>query len=276
MSSSSNDLPRRTQTAEEVYAQCLVNTQVLDAAARRQALDGDAVGALTLAWGADVYAVQGVLWERIIGAAAATHRQLYRAADALFRGLRGAAPEATLLEESCADALQQARNRLLEECDEGLAAAIRAAWTEHSFLADLKPPTAGDLQAAARTRCRGRSVLAHAGSLRVDAVAAMQRAQALRVRGDTTGALQECYEADLLGLEAYLLESALAAGDSDLLTVTIRWELAIAAIAGVDALPADFTRAVTRMRKAMCAGLAESDGVRCLMSLTSVESAPVG
>jgi len=274
MSSSSNDLPRRTQTAEEVYAQCLVNTQVLDAAARRQALEGDPVGALTLAWGADVYAVQGVLWERIIGAAAATHRQLYRAADALFRGLRGAAPEATLPAGSCAEVLRQARTRLLAECDEGLAAAIQAVWDEHSFLDDLAAPTAEDVQAAARSRCRGRSALAHAGALRVDARAAMQRAQSLRVRGDTTGALQESYEADLLAFEAYLLESALAAGDSGLLTVTIRWELATAAITGVDALPADFTRAVERIRQVMVSGLAESDAVRCLMSLATVDSAP--
>lgn len=103
----------------------------------------------------------------------------------------------------------------------------------------------------------------------------MQRAQGLRVRGDTAGALQESYEADLLALEAYLLESAVAAGDSGLLTVSIRWELAIAAITRVDALPADFTRAVMRMREAMCSGLAESDGRRCLTSLTAVGSAPV-
>lgn len=275
MLSSSSDLPRRTQTAEEVYAQCLVNTQVLDAAARRQALDADAVSALALAWGADVYAVQGVLWERIIGAAAATHRQLYRAADALFRGLRGAAPEPTMLEGSCADVLRVARTRLLAECDEGLADALQAVWIENSYLADLKAPTAEDVQAAARKRCRGRSALAQADALRADARAAMTRAQALRVRGDTVGALQESYEADLLSLEAYLLESALAAGDSDLLTVTIRWELAVAAIAGMDALPADFTRAVTQVRKALCSGLAESDGVRCLMSLSTVDSAPV-
>lgn len=275
MLSSSSDLPRRSQTAEEVYAQCIVNTQVLDAAARRQALEGDAVGALTLAWGADVYAVQGVLWERIIGAAAATHRQLYRAADALLRGLRGVAPGAFVTTSSCADVLLQARNRLLAECDDVLAAAIATAWNDHSFLGALSAPTAEDVQAAARRRCRGRATLAHAASLRDDSRAAMQRAQGLRVRGDTAGALQESYEADLLALEAYLLESAVAAGDSGLLTVSIRWELAIAAITRVDALPADFTRAVMRMREAMCSGLAESDGRRCLTSLTAVGSAPV-
>lgn len=274
MLSSSSDLPRRTQTAEEVYAQCLVNTQVLDAAARRQALEGDAVGALTLAWGADVYAVQGVLWERIIGAAAATHRQLYRAADALLRGMRGSAPVGSLTRGSCADVLHQARTRLLAECDEGLGTAIEAAWSEHSFLADLSAPTAEDVQEAARGRCRGRAALTHAGALRDDSRATMQRAQGLRVRGDTAGALQEAYDSDLLALEAYLLESALAAGDSRLLTVSIRWELAIAAIATVEALPADFTRAVKRMREAMCSGLAESDGVRCLTSLVAVDAAP--
>lgn len=75
-------------SAEEVYSRCLGNATILDAAARRFAEGADGASAVACAWGADVYAAQAVLWERIMIAASSPQRQFFRVADALVSGLR--------------------------------------------------------------------------------------------------------------------------------------------------------------------------------------------
>lgn len=258
----------RDTTAEEFYGQCMANAQVLEQASRRRAASGDAVGALATAWGGDIYTAQGILWERILGAAAATHRQLYRASDALFRGLRaepvgaGAAVDAT-----CADVVRAARARLLAECDDALTEAIAAAWTDVSPLDLLPAPTQSDLTAAVSVRLQGLAPAAFIARRREASRDAMARAQELRVRGESTKALQTAYEGDFLAFEAYLVESAIAAGDLALQSVAVRWELATAAISALPGLPEGFASGVAAIRGALTSGLADADAARLLATL---------
>lgn len=258
------------RSAEEFFGLCVSNARVLDSAARRMADSGDAKGALATAWGSDVFAAQGVLWERILGAAAATRRQMYRAADALFAGLRAEALGSEQACSTCADVIELARARLLAECDVTLQAAISGAWTDIAYLGVLPAPALEDLQAAAAVRLEGMSPESFVLARRRAAEQAMADAQALRVRGDASGALQIAYDADFLAFEAYLVESAVAAGDSVLQTVTVRWELASAAIAALPGLPEAFVAGVEHIRIALCSGLADADASRLIASLPAL------
>ena len=92
----------------------------------------------------------------------------------------------------------------------------------------------------------------------------MLAAQTCWVRGETPAAIQLAYEADFKALEAYLVDSAMAAGDADLFTVTMRWDLADQAVGTLPGLPADFSAAVTAIRGVLSVGLGEADGQRLI------------
>ena len=255
---------------EEFYTQCLAGIGVLDDAGRRFTQQGDAVSALSAAWGADVLAVQAVLWERVMVAAPVPYRQYFRAADALFTGHRGVAEPDVEAQVTCADTLRLARARLLSDFDPDASAAIRALIADAAYLEALPAPTVDDIAAAAVARCQGWTPAQFAARRRQEAVDAMATAQGLRVRGETRAAIEAAYESDVLGLEAYLVESAVAAGDDTLMSVVVRWELAVAGVAQLQGLPEGFVAAVTAIRDAMAASLPEAEAERLLASLLEV------
>lgn len=255
---------------EEFYTQCLTSIRVLDDAARRFAQQGDVVSALAAAWGADVYAVQAVLWERVLVAAPVPHRQYFRAADALFAGHRGVAEPAAETQATCGDTLRLSRARLLSDFDPEAASAIRDLTPDLAYLDALPVPTEDDLSAATAARCQGWAPAQFATRRRQESADAMANAQGLRVRGETRAAIEAAYDADILGLEAYLVESALSAGDESLMSVVVRWELAVAGVAQLTALPEGFVAAVTAIREAMAASLPEAEAERLRRSLAEV------
>lgn len=260
-------------SAEEFYGQCLASARVLDEAARRWASSGDAVSALACAWGADAYAAQGVIWERVLGAAAAPRRQMYRASEALFAGMRAVTAEGGPLDDAvtCADVVRAARVRLLAQCDDALAEAIRSEWVDLDVLGTLTAPTESEVAAAVSRRLGGASAHVFVSARRAESEAAMGRALAQRVRGEEVAALQEAYEADFLALEGYLVESATAAGDSALFTVIVRWELVTAAITALGGVPEGFVAGVTSIRRALASALADADAQRLLAALPAID-----
>lgn len=260
----------RMPSPEEFYSQCLGNVRSLDAAARRRAQQQDAVGAVACAWGADVYAVQSVLWERVLVAAPVPQRQYFRAADALFAALRGRG-EAPGGGQSCADVLDRARGRMLAGFDAEAVTAITALWPDQSYLAALSAPTAEAWRTAAAERLGGLAPARFVEQRRSESAAAMARAQELRVRGETSPAIEAAYDSDLLALEGYLVESALAAGDELLLTVTVRWELVTTALGQVAALPQGFLAAVGVIRAAMAGAFPSADAQRLMAWFVPVQ-----
>lgn len=254
-----------SSSAEEVYSRCLGNAGVLDAAARRKADAGDPAAAVACAWAADVYAAQAVLWERIMIAASSPQRQFFRIADALVTGLRmqAAAGGAT----TAAEAVEASRRALLAACDPDLRGGITASWADLGYLAALPAPSITDLDDAAARRLGGGTAEAFVARRRQEAAEAMATAQALRIKGDAVPAIQAAYDSDLTALEAYLVESALAAGDVHLLTVTARWELAMHAMGALPGLPEGFLAAVGRIRDTLAASLGDADGQRLRAAL---------
>lgn len=208
-------------SAEEVYSRCLGNASILDAAARRFADSADAASAVACAWGADVYAAQAVLWERIMIAASSPQRQFFRVADALVSGLQVSEPSGG--QSSAATQVETSRRALLEACDPDLRDGMRASWSDIGYLAGVPATTASDLEDSVARRLGGRSPEAFVTQRRLEATESMATAQALRIKGEGVPAIQAAYDGDLSALEAYLVESAVAAGDTHLLTVTVRW-----------------------------------------------------
>lgn len=253
-------------TAEEFYGRCLANAQVLEKAARRRVSEGDPVGALADAWGADVNMLQAVMWERIIAAASAPQRQFFRVADAIVSGLRSPLGEperpATL-----GDCITQARERMAVSFDDELAREIGSRWPDVAYLEAV--PAVGDDEVAAFVQARllGLSPQEFVHHRRREAAAAMLEAQTHRVRGETSEAIQAAYQGDFAGLDAYLVDSAVAVGDDSLLTVTIRWDLAVEAVSELPGLPEDFSKAIAVIRGTVAAAIGEADGRRLVESL---------
>lgn len=113
--------------------------------------------------------------------------------------------------------------------DNDLRVELLARYLPLDHLDLLPAPTAGDLSRAASARLGGLSPAKFVTDRRKQAAASMTEALASRVRGETVSAISAAYQADMSTLEAYLVESALAIGDTSLLLVQLRWDLAIAA-----------------------------------------------
>jgi hypothetical protein len=253
-------------TAEEFYGRCLANAQTLGTAAQRRASERDSLGALADAWGADVYMLQAMMWERIIAAASSPQRQFFRVAEAIVTGLRSPLGEgdrpATL--GMC---IAKARERMAVSFDDELALEMVRRWPDITYLDSV--PAVGDEEVAASVQARllGLSAREFVSRRRTEAAAAMLEAQTHRVRGETSAAIQSAYQGDFTALDAYLVESAVAAGDNALLTVTIRWDLAVQAVQELPGLPDDFSAAIAVIRSAIAVGIGEADGRRLVASL---------
>lgn len=247
-------------SVEEVYSRCVGNAATLYAAAAREASAADSVAALACTWGADVYAAQGVLWERIMIAASSPQRQFFRVGLAMLAGLShlpDAARGAT-----AADAVDAGRQALLDACDLDLRAEIAAAWSDLDVLAGLPAPDEAALAANVDHRLGGESPSTFVKRRRRESIEAMATAQGLRIKGEAVSAIEAAYESDLLALEGYLVESAEGLGDRHLWTVTIRWELAVRAMSDLRGLPESFVPAVALIRQTLAAALGDADGAR--------------
>lgn len=256
-------------TAEEFYSRCLANAQLLEGAARQRAAAGDRVGALADAWGADVSMLQAVLWERVIAASRAPQRQFFQAAEAVVAGLRSALADPDV-SATLGRTIAHARSRVSTAFDADTADEMARRWPDISYLEALPAVTIDDLAGVVATRLSGMSPAAFVAQRRSEARAAMLKAQAHRVRGETAEAIQAAYAGDFHALEGYLVESAVEVGDTELLTVTIRWDLAVHAVAELPGLPEDFSQAVGVVRGAIVAGIGDADGKRLMESMPPI------
>ena len=70
-------------TDEELYSRYQANVAILSAAMKRRAAEGDAVGAVILARGADVSAVEAVVWEHSTVLARYPKRKFFQMSEQL-------------------------------------------------------------------------------------------------------------------------------------------------------------------------------------------------
>ena len=147
---------------------------------------------------------------------------------------------------------------------------MAARWPDISYLEALPAVTAAELAEAAGERLESMSPASFVQRRRTQSSALLLDAQAHRVRGQISDAIQRAYEGDFKALEAYLVESAVEVGDTALLTVTARWDLAVHAVTELPGLPSDFLGAVAAIRSTLSGAVGEADGRRFLESVVPV------
>ncbi|MCH1448117.1 MAG: hypothetical protein L7U42_05385, partial [Candidatus Nanopelagicales bacterium] len=126
----------------------------------------------------------------------------------------------------------------------------------------LPAPSDKDLLDSVRGRTGGLEIEAFITHRRQESVESMTAALGAEASGETATAIEMAYASDLHALEGYLVESAIALGDTYLMTVTIRWELITEAIAMMADLPQEFAPAVEAIRAAVAAAVGEAEWSR--------------
>ena len=254
-------LNRDRATAGELRDSCLRRARILERASRRQAAVGDSTGALLFVWAADLSMVQAVLLERIVLDARAAQRQYFSVAEQVSAALaRVRAVDSA--QASSASVLGALRDTLYAAVEPGVARDIAGRVADSGYLAGLPAPADADVADVAGRRLQGLSATDFVARRRREAAELMVSAQTHRMHEHSAQAIQAAYDSDFRSLEAYLVESAVAAGDTWLLSVDVRWELAIQSMSEVPGLPADFTAGVAAIRDALGRGLGEPDATR--------------
>lgn len=249
-------------SAEEIYADLLQRVHVLTPLSVSYAEQGDIANAVLCTWAADVATAQAVAWERIVVVTHSPQTPFFALGDRLARAMRESLEQRQGTFASARELVQSMRARILEAVDADLADDIGARFGSLDHLASFEAPDSDRLGEAGTSRLGGLPAGTFIAQRRSAAQARMNDALVHRVRGDINGAISSAYEADMLTLEAYLVESALAIGDVQMLTVQVRWDLAVAALTRLAGVPDDFGQAVSVVRQTLIASVGSGDGAR--------------
>jgi len=249
-------------TAEEFFSRLQTNANVLHDASIDFVAEGDDVSAVACALGSDGATLESVVWERLNIAPRAPQRQFFQAVATVAASVDGLVGLDHTQSTTAIAFIGAVRARMVEAFDQGLAAEVNARWGSLEHLADVPMPIGKDIEDMRVRRLEGLTPSEFVTARRRASGQMMLEAQARRVRGATSEAIQAAYESDFLAMEAYLVESAVAAGDTALFTVVTRWALATHAVSEMQGLPSDFTDAVNAIRVVLSDGLGEADGAR--------------
>lgn len=259
-------LNTRRVSAEELHGDCLRRARVLERSSRRQRDVGDAVGAVLYAWAGDVAAAQAVMLDHMVMRQRGPQRLYFAAGQQLAAGL------ADVESADAAAFVGALREQLFAAFDADTATEIAGQLPDANFLVGLPAPSAADFDALAERRLQGLAPREFVSRRRREAAEAMVSAHAHHLRGDDAAAIATAYDSDFRSLEAYCIESAAAIGDEQLLSVEVRWELVVQAMAEVAGLPEEFASAVAVVRAAMSRALGEPDASRLVASMPTVST----
>ncbi len=209
----------------------VLETQVEEYAAlsRECAVRGDSRLAALSLWGADLRAVQALLWDSGISDLEDPTETLLAVGGAVDTALTA---RDTTAPGSVRTVLEGAREALLTAFDASVHDQLRSVFADADHLDEAAPPAPGEANRAVGDRLDGRGgeqlvadLLATAGDCRAVA-------EALSEAGDEDEARRQRVLADLAGFEAYLVLSSAAGGDATLVTTELRWALAAHRLAG--------------------------------------------
>ncbi len=258
-------------SADAIYTQTLHHARIFERASRREAAAGGALRALIFAWGADISLMQTSLFERVVLGGKALTRQYFAEAQTLLAAFDPNLPDAVGA-ESVADMQLRVREQLFRALPRDLAMDVTGRLPDITYLAALPAPSPEAMRQGPRVRLQGVSSTQFCANRRRDAHELLLQALTAHARSDDGTANELAYQSDVLSLEAYLVESAEAAGDHGLWTVELRWELGTCAMSELIGLPEEFLAVVGSIREALARGLGEPDGTRFLAVLPELGS----
>ena len=190
---------------------------------RACAARGDRRNAVLAMWASDVRVLHCLLWESGLGAAPDPREELRTCAEAVLGGLRSEArsghPATTA--RTLLDAVRAA---LVAVFDPSVHELLTARFRSADHLDAIGRHQASDDVHPAFDRLAGRSPDQLLVDLRAAAEDSVIVAQALAGEGDFEEADRQLWHATLAAFEAFLVDSAVNAGDERLLTVHLRWE----------------------------------------------------
>jgi hypothetical protein len=241
---------------------------------RTYAAQGEARLALLALWAADVLIVQSLLWESGLGSAPDPDAQLAAVGRAVDSSLRDdSAPVDP--SGSVTSALQRARTALLSTFDASVHAMLTERFVSPGHLDGLSVAGEGAVLDARRSRLGDRSAQELSEDLRVTAADCMAVSAWMARSGLAADAMAQARMADLASFEAYLVEAAVAVGDTSLATVDLRWDIATAAVENIIDLPAGLSDSVQHLREILlgAVGPAEGDALRATFEPVRVPAA---
>lgn len=199
--------------------------------AGRYAEAGDGRRAQLATWAADAYLLEELLWENGLAEApdpvaqlAAVGESVAAALEALADGVSGDVPPREVVEA--------ARRAMVSTFDESVHEVLLEQLPALGHLDTLDRSAAGssapdrDGGAPSRQRLGERSAEELVAELRQAAADCLHVGEVMDAEGEETAADRMSHQADVATFEAYLIAAAIHAGDHQLASVDLRWELA--------------------------------------------------
>lgn len=194
------------------------------ARSREHARAGDARRALLALWAADVRSLQQLLFESGLGSAPDPQAQLVAVADAVVEAMTSFATDPSEHVDPRA-LITAARAAMAAAFDESVHGLLQERFSAVDHLDGLEP-VSGVGRAERGNDLSGRTPEQLAGDLMTAAGDCAAIASELARAGDAVGAAAQQRLADGGCFEAYLTQVAAMTGDSGLVTVDLRWDLA--------------------------------------------------
>lgn len=254
-------MPDHKFTPEVLYQNTVTKRRGYGALSQRYAQQGNIAGAIHAAWASDVNAVQMVIWERVMIASPQPDDQFFAVATTIAQALANFAAAPTQF-TTAKEVVEHARRGLATAFDPVAQALLTEQYISLDHLAEVPLPDESWASSLLAHWLEERSVeemIEHRLHTASDCMAA---AKSMNDAGRLDDAMKQAWQADWATFAAYLLASAKAVGDTALITVDMRWLLAVDAIGKVATLPMDFAEAVTAIRDSLTDSLGSIEGVR--------------
>jgi hypothetical protein len=252
--------PEQVWSAEAFYADLLGRVHAFESLSRNYADAGDDVAAVISQWGADVANLQAAAWERIVVVSRSPQGPLFDIGSKAIAGMHTLTDALGQPYLSAKSLVEAARDAMVGAIGEDLGAEVRGRFGTIEHLDRVPAPRGQQLTEAAERRLGGLAPQAFVVARRAAAHTRME--QAVATSAGRSEAIAAAYEADMLTLEAYLVESAVLVGDECLLTVQLRWDFATTAVTRLASVPDDVIAATSLVRHTLVRSLGSGDGRR--------------
>ncbi|MFC4785481.1 hypothetical protein ACT8ZV_13460 [Nocardioides sp. MAHUQ-72] len=194
--------------------------------AGRYAADGDLRRAQLASWAGDVHLLEELLWENGLAEADDPVAQLAAVGEAVASALEAVAASA-LGELTARQVVETAREAMVSTFDESVHEVLMEQFAQLDHLDACDPlehePEEGG---PAARRLEGRTPEELVAELRAAAFDCLAVAEVMDREGEQDAAYRFVHQADVAAFEAYLVAAAVHAGDHQLATVDLRWDLA--------------------------------------------------
>lgn len=222
----------------------------LDDLARRYAGRGEVWSALLTTWAVEMHRLEEVAWESGLQLAADPHAEMAAIGEAVARAVEAIADEVEF-DLAPDGVVHLAREAMVDAVDESLHEAVLDGFFRLDHLIEAVP-TQGRRNGHAAERLEERTAEQLVVELLGAAGDCMAVARELVVEEEYDAAVRLARQADVATFEAFLVAAASLAGDDELGSVQLRWDLArdlapgdsasVDGVAGVAAAVADQRR----------------------------------